>query len=307
MMLDVGYIGSKSNRSYIYLNGNQAQPTPDPTAPTAPRRPWPNIDATIGYLTAFGLANYNSLQSSLTQRLGHGLEFVVNYTYSKALGNGTDADLNSQNNSGFRNSLYPNQEHGPLDIDVRQRFVASYLYDLPFGPDQRFATGIRAIDHVLANWNWSGIVTLSTGNWFTVTDGNGNFANSDPMDGQQRPDYVPGVKATSKPCIPGTFFNTCAFQNPALGSLGNVQVNSLEGPGDKNVDFALLKKISLGGARRLELRAEAFDAFNHPNFQFAAPGPQNSISSTVMGTPSFGYLTGALDPRLLQFAAKLYY
>ena len=304
MMLDVGYIGSKSNRSYIYLNGNQAQPTDDPSAPTAPRRPFPNVDALIGYLTSFGLANYNSLQSSLTQRLSHNLEFVVNYTYSKALGNATSADLGSQNNDGFRNSKYPDAEHGPLDIDVRQRFVASYLYDLPFGPGQRFATGVRAIDQVLANWNWSGILTLSTGGWFTVTDGNGDFANSD---GQQRPDYVPGVKATSKPCIQGTFFNTCAFQNPALGSLGNVQINSLEGPGEKNVDFSLLKKISLGGARRLELRAEAFDVFNHPNFEFAAPGPQNSINSTIMGTPSFGYLTGAQDPRLLQFAAKFSY
>ncbi len=304
MMLDVGYIGSKSNRSYIYLNGNQAQPTVDPSAPTAPRRPFPNVDALIGYLTSFGLANYNSLQSSLTQRLSHNLEFVVNYTYSKALGNATSADLGSQNNDGFRNSKYPDAEHGPLDIDVRQRFVASYLYDLPFGPGQRFATGVRAIDQVLANWNWSGILTLSTGGWFTVTDGNGDFANSD---GQQRPDYVPGVKATSKPCIQGTFFNTCAFQNPALGSLGNVQINSLEGPGEKNVDFSLLKKISLGGARRLELRAEAFDVFNHPNFEFAAPGPQNSINSTIMGTPSFGYLTGAQDPRLLQFAAKFSY
>ena len=305
MMLDVGYIGSKSNRSYIYLNGNQAQPTPDPTAPTAPRRPFPYVDASIGYLTSFGLANYNSLQSSLTQRVSHGLEFVVNYTYSKALGNATNADLGSQNNDAFRNSKYPNEEHGPLDIDVRQRFVASYLYDLPFGPGQRFATGIRAVDQVLANWNWSGILTLSTGGWFTVTDGNGDFGNSDTQ--SQRPDYVPGVKATSQPCIPGTFFNTCAFQNPAPGSLGNVQMNSLEGPGEKNVDFSLLKKISLGGARNLELRAEAFDVFNHPNFEFAAPGPQNSINSTIMGTPTFGYLTGAQNPRLLQFAAKFSY
>lgn len=303
-MFEVSYVGSKSNRSYIYLNGNQAQPTADPSAPTAPRRPFPYVDASIGYLKSAGSSNYNGLQTSLTQRLSHGLEFIVNYTYSKSLGNASSADLGSQNNDGFRNSKYPNQEYGPLDFDVRNRFVASYLYDLPFGPGQRFATGLPVIDHLLSNWNWSGIVTLSSGTWFTVTDGNGNFANSD---GQQRPDFVPGVKATSKPCIQGTFFNTCAFQNPALGSLGNVSINSLEGPGEKNVDFALLKKISLGSSRRLELRAEAFDAFNHPNFQFAAPGPQNSINSTIMGTPSFGYLTGALDPRLLQFAAKFYF
>jgi hypothetical protein len=63
----------------------------------------------------------------------------------------------------------------------------------------------------------------------------------------------------------------------------------------------------LGESRHIEFRAEAFNAFNHPNFQFAAPGPQNSINSTVMGTPSFGSVTGVLPPRLLQLAAKIYY
>jgi hypothetical protein len=303
-MFETAYVGSRSDRSYIYLNGNQAQPTDDPTAPTAPRRPWTYVDASIGYLKSAGLSNYHGWQSSLTQRLDNGLEFIVNYTYSKALGNVSSADLGSQNNDGFRNSLYPNNEYGPLDFDVRQRFVASYLYDLPFGQGQRFATGVPLLDHVLGNWNWSGIVTLSTGTWFTVTDGNANFANSD---GQQRPDYVPGVKATSKPCIAGTFFNTCAFQNPQAGSFGDVSINSLEGPGEKNVDFALMKKIALGASRHLEIRAETFNTFNHPNFQFAAPGPQNSNNSTVMGTPTFGYLTGAQAPRLVQFAAKFYY
>jgi hypothetical protein len=303
-MLEVTYVGSKSNRSYIYLNLNQAQPTADPSAPTAPRRPFSYVDASIGYLKSAGSSNYNGLQTSLQERISHGLEFIVNYTYSKALGNASSADLGSQNNDGFRNSLYPNKEYGPLDFDVRNRFVASYVYDLPFGTGQRFATHVHFIDEAIGHWDWSGIVTLSNGTWFTVTDGNGNFANSD---GQQRPDVVPGVKANSKPCIPGTFFNTCAFQNPALGSSGNVGLNTLEGPGVKNVDFALLKTIPLGESRRIEFRAEAFNTFNHPNFQFAAPGPQNSINSTVMGTSTFGSLTGALAPRQLQVALKLFF
>ena len=303
-VLEIAYVGSKSNRSYIYLNRNQAQPTADPSAPTAPRRPFPYVDAAIGYLKSAGSSNYNGLQTSFQQRPTRGLEFIVNYTYSKALGNASSADLGSQNNDGFRNSLYPNQEYGPLDFDVRNRFVASYLYDLPFGAGHALAAHNAVIDNIIGGWNWSGILTLSNGTWFTVTDGNANFANSD---GQQRPDFVPGVKATSKPCIAGTFFNTCAFQNPALGSTGDVSMNSLEGPGEKNVDFALLKKIPFGESRHIELRAEAFNVFNHPNFQFAAPGPQNSINSTVMGTPSFGYLTGALPPRLLQLAVKIFY
>lgn len=303
-VVEVAYVGSKGDRSYIYLNGNQAQPTADPSAPTAPRRPFSYVDASIGYLRSSGSSNYNGLQTSFQQRLNRGLEFIVNYTYSKALGNASSADLGSQNNDGFRNSRYPNQEYGPLDFDVRNRFVASYLYDLPFGTGHRMATHNAIVDHIIGDWNWSGILTLSSGTWFTVTDGNADFANSD---GQQRPDFVPGVKANSKPCAPGTFFNTCAFQNPALGSFGNVSLNSLEGPSDKNIDFALEKKIPLGESRHIEFRAEAFNAFNHPNFQFAAPGPQNSINSTIMGTPSFGSLTGANAPRLLQLAVKIYY
>ncbi len=303
-MFETSYVGSKGDRLYIYLNGNQAQPTADPSAPTAPRRPFPYLDTATGYLKSAGSSNYNGLQTSLQQRLSHGLSMIVNYTYSKSLGNASSADLGAQNNDGFRNSLYPNKEYGPLDFDVRNRFVASYEYDLPFGMGQRFATGVAAIDHILGHWNTSGIVTLSSGTWYTVTDGNGNFANSD---GQQRPDAVPGVKATSKPCVPGTFFNTCAFTNPALGSFGDVSMNSLEGPGEKNVDFALMKTVSLSKSKHLELRVESFNAFNHPNFLFAAPGPQNSNNSTVFGTPTFGYVTGAQAPRLLQFAAKLYY
>ncbi len=303
-MFETSYVGSKGDRLYIYLNGNQAQPTADPSAPTAPRRPFPYLDTSTGYLKSAGSSNYNGLQASLQQRLSHGLSMIVNYTYSKSLGNASSADLGAQNNDGFRNSLYPNKEYGPLDFDVRNRFVASYEYDLPFGVGQRFATGVAAIDHILGHWNTSGIVTLSSGTWYTVTDGNGNFANSD---GQQRPDAVPGVKATSKPCVPGTFFNTCAFMNPALGSFGDVSLNTLEGPGEKNVDFALMKTIPLPKAKHIEFRVESFNAFNHPNFLFAAPGPQNSNNSTVFGTPTFGYVTGAQAPRLLQFAAKLYY
>ncbi|TCK75851.1 carboxypeptidase family protein [Acidipila rosea] len=301
---ETSYVGSKGNRLYIYLNGNQASPTADPSSPTAPRRPFPYIDAGTGYLKSAGFSNYNGLQTSLQHRLSRGLSLIVNYTYSKSLGNASSADLGAQNNDGFRWSRYPNREYGPLDFDVRNRFVASYQYDLPFGQGERLATGKPIVDHILAHWNWSGIVTLSSGTWYTVTDGNGNFANSD---GQQRPDMVPGQKANGKPCIPGTFFNTCAFTNPVLGSFGNVSMNSLEGPGEKNVDFALLKTIPIKDSIHLELRAEAFNAFNHPNFLFAAPGPQNSNNSTVFGTPTFGYVTGAQAPRLVQFAAKFYY
>jgi hypothetical protein len=304
-MLETSYVGSKSNKEYLFLNLNQAAPTADPSAAYGPRRPFPYVDASISYLKSGGFSNYNALQLSLQHRLTHGLSLIMNYTYSKALGNSSSANLGAQNNDAFRYTYNPNIEYGPLDFDVRNRYVTSFIYQLPFGQGQRFGGGSGpVVDHVIGHWTISGLLTLSSGTWYTVTDGNGNFANSD---GQQRPDAVPGQKATGKPCVPGTFFNTCAFQNPALGSFGDIGLNSLQGPDDKNFDFAVEKIIPLHEKLQLELRAEAFNAINHPNFLFAAPGPQNSNNATVFGTPSFGFVTAAQAPREIQFAAKLHY
>ena len=92
-----------------------------------------------------------------------------------------------------------------------------------------------------------------------------------------------------------------------MGSFGDVSLNSLQGPDNKNFDFALEKMIPLRESLQLELRAEVFNVLNHPNFLFAAAGPQNSNYATVFGTPSFGYVTAAQAPREIQFATKLHY
>jgi hypothetical protein len=262
------------------------------------------VNSSIGYLDAEGLSSYNGLQFKLERRLSAGISALVNYTYSHALGDSSNANLGAQNNDGFRygTHLY---EYGNLDFDVRNRFTAGYTWELPFGRDRHFASNINtAANLLIGGWELSGIVTLSNGTWYTVTDSDANFANSD---GQQRPDMVPGQKASGKPCIAGTYFNTCAFQDPALGSFGNVSLNSLQGPGNENWDTSLLKSFPLGESRRLEFRSEFYNILNHPNFLFAAPGPQNGNNSTVLGSSTFGYVTAARAPRQIQLALKLYY
>jgi hypothetical protein len=299
--LEIAYAGSKGNKEYIFYNLNQASPTADPTAPYAPRRSFPYVNAPIWETSSEGNSNYNALQTSMAHRLSHGLSALVNYTYSKSHGNASTT-MGSQNNDSFRWSKEPHIEYGPLDFDVRNQFVANFIYALPFGRGEHFGNSVSSmIDKVIGHWTATGIVSLSSGTWFAVTDADENFANSD---GQQRPNFIPGQKATSKPCVAGTFFNTCAFADPPLGSFGNVSLNSLEGPGDKNVDLALQKIVPIHDSVHLELRAETFTAFNHLNFLFAAPGPQNSNSSTVLGAPSFGYVTAAEAPREFQLAAK---
>lgn len=304
-LIEAAYVGSKGTKLYTFFNLNQASPTADPSAPFAPRRPFPFVDTGISYFDSAGNSEYDALQTRFQRRFSGGFSILVNYTWSHALGNASNANLGAQNNDAFRWIAHPEWEHGNLDFDVRQRFVANYIWDLPIGTGKALAgNASKALNQVIGGWQLSGITMISSGTYYTITDANGNFANSD---GQQRPDAVQGQSANGKPCVPGTFFNTCAFQDPAYGSFGNVGQNTVRGPGLQNWDLSILKQFPIKESMHLEFRAEFFNIANHANFLFAKPGPQNSNNATVFGTPSFGYLTAARSPRQIQFGLKFYY
>ena len=304
-LVEVAYVGSKGTKLYTYGNLNQAAPTADSSAAYAPRRPFPAIDASIGYLNTAGNSEYDALQTRFQHRFSGGVSLLANFTWSHALGNASNANLGAQNNDSFRWQEHPEWEHGNLDFDVRRRLVFNYIWDLPYGHGRHFGAGSPALlNTALGGWEFSGVTTVSDGTWYTVTDANGNFANSD---GQQRPDAVAGQNPNGTPCVPGTFFNTCAFTDPAYGSFGNVGQNTVRGPGLQDWDMSFQKNFPVGERRRFEFRAEMFNIFNHANFLFAQPGPQNSNNATVLGTPSFGYVTAARAPRQVQFALKFYY
>jgi len=300
-LFEITYAGSRGLKQYIYLNGNQATPSTDPNAPLAPRRPFPAVDGFIGAFRSAGHSNYNSLQLRAEKRFSHGLSFLASYTWAHALDIASNADLGAQNGGDFRFAQQPNAEYGNSDFDIRHRFVFSYLYELPIGRGKAWLGNVSGpLEYVVGGWQVGGISSFSTGNFFTILDGNASFANSD---GQQRPDLIGDPHAT--PCVAGTFFNTCAFADPALGSFGNVGRNTIQGPGYQIWDFSIFKNFRLGERARLEFRSEFFNVFNHPNLEFAKSGPQNSISTTTFGTPEFGFLTAARDPRQVQFALKL--
>jgi Carboxypeptidase regulatory-like domain/TonB dependent receptor len=299
-IFEVTYAGSRGLKQYIYLNGNQAAPNPDPNLPFAPRRPLPQIDGSVGWFRSAGWSNYNSLQSRVEKRFSHGLTFLASYTWAHALDIASNADLGAQNGGDFRYFKNPAAEYGNSDFDVRNRFVFSYLYELPIGHGKRaFGNASGVLDEIIGGWQVGGITSVSSGNWFTILDANG-VANSD---GQQRPDLIGDPRGT--PCVAHTFFNTCAFTDPAQGSFGDVHRNSVQGPGYQIWDFSLFKNFSVTERAKLEFRAEFFNVFNHPNLQFAKSGPQNSINTTTFGTPAFGFLTAARDPRQVQLALKL--
>ena len=333
------YAGSKGTKLYTFFNGNQAQPDPNPDA-TAPRRPvsatvigapspcslanpencTPVFDTGIDWFRSTGNSSYNSLQARFEKRFSKGLQFQASYTYAHSLDIASNANLGpTQNNSDFRDFRIPQQEYGNSDFDVRHRFVLNSIYELPFGHGKRFmGNASGAAEQIIGGWQIANIFSVSTGNWYTVLDFNGNFANSDGGAGgvSQRPDTVadptkagpvaanPGCAAPTKLRTQATWFNTCAFVDPAAGSFGNTGRNTIEGPGYTEWDFSVFKFFKPTERTNLEFRAEFFNLPNHTNFLFAASGPQNGNNSTALGTPQFGSLTAARAPRQIQFALK---
>jgi len=333
-VLEFSYAGSHGSKLYNFYNGNQAVPdatfcttfpnTPG-NCPTAPRRPAqmcdnsvfpPNcngvFDTGIDLLRTDGFSNYNSLQVRLEKTFSHGLQFEASYTYAHALDDASSAALGSLNNGDFRDQRFPSLEYGNSDFDVRHRFVISYIYQLPFGNGKRFggdATGLK--NQIIGNWQIAGITTASTGNWFTITDAATNVSSSDGGGGvgffEVRPNVVGNPNA--KPCMAGTVFNTCAFvDNTIPFTFGNAGRNIVRGPGFQNWDFSIFKLFPVREQVRFEFRAEFFNIWNHVNPLFE---PQGQISEEPQplefGTPQFGFVQGARDPRLIQFALKFYF
>ena len=302
-VLQITYAGSKGDRLFTFYNGNQADPSTNPAIPLAPRRPVPLIDAAINLFRSDGWSKYNSLQTRLERRFSNGFSLLVTYTYSHAEDNASNANLGSQNNDGFRWFKHPEWEAGNASFDVRHRFNASYLYELPFGKGKLLlGNASGALQQVLGGWQIAGITTVSSGNWFTPTDANNN-SNSDGFEGQ-----IPDVVADpnhSAHCQPGTFFNTCAFVNPPFGVLGNAGRNSILGPGFQIWDFSMFKTFQLTERSHLEFRSEFFNIPNHTNFLLSKSGPQQGNNSTILGSSQFGILTAARAPRQIQFSLKL--
>jgi hypothetical protein len=302
-LLDVTYGGSKGTKLFTFFNGNQAAPSADPTAAFAPRRPIPAINTGINLFNSTGNSHYNSLQVRAEKRFSRGLSFLVGYTWSHSIDNASSANLGAQNNDGFRWTAHPEWEYGNSNFDVRQRLVLSYIYELPLGRGKQYLGSVSGPANLLVGgWQVAGITTVSTGNWFTIGVSGAPGANSD---GQQRPDQI--GNPNGPPCVPGTFFNTCAFVDPPLGSFGNAGRNTLQGPGFQNWDFSILKNFRISERTRLEFRTEFFNFPNHANLLFAKTGPQTSNNATTLNTPEFGFLTAARPPRQIQFGLKFYY
>lgn len=293
-VLEVAYVGSKGTKLISARDINQGQPN----ALGLVLRPVPQFDD-INILESRASSNYHSLQARFQQRLSAGLSLLASYTWSKSIDDASNFFTSAGDPNFPQDSFNTRAERGRSNFDVRHRLTVSYSYDLPFGEGRSFLSNNGWLSTVLSGWQTYGIVTVQGGRPFTVAllseiDNSGTGRSSLGFGANDRPNIVGDPSSGTR--TPEQWFNTSAFAFPQRGTFGNAGRNILDGPGYQNVNASLVKNTALNERFNLQLRAELFNLFNHPNF---------NLPDNFLGSPTFGRITSAREPRHIQFGVKL--
>jgi hypothetical protein len=273
--------------------------------------------ASMGQQFTDGASNYNSFQVSLTKGTSHGLYFTIAYTYSHALDNASG--LESAGFNGRGTNYIPGFQYlsyGDSDYDARHRLSTSYNYEVPIFSSWRDNAVLR---EGLSGWHLSGVTALQTGFPVTIAD-----------EGAVQSLYCNAFEYYSCPDTPSTssfnvttfnprnsnhlWFDPTQFTQEPLGSFGNVKRNYFHGPGFNYTNFSLYKDFPLGSekARYIEIRLEAYNAFNHANFaepdgNYTDGAGYFGVVTAVQGSTTADYNGDPTPGRAVQLVGKFFF
>jgi len=273
----------------------------DPTITRAQLlKPFPQYTTVSLYRNNVGTTLYNGVTAKLEQRLSRGLSYLVSYTRSRLEDDASsvfDASIltGPVANYPVADSFDRSRERDLSTGDIPHVFVASAVWDVPWGSG-RARQGHGVLGALANDWTLAVVVTRQSGIPIAVTQQT-NF-NAFAGFGTQRPNLVGDPELPADERTPARWFNTGAFAVAPVFTLGSASRNPVRGPSYKNVDLAISRRIPMPmrSGTALELRAEAFNLLNTP--PFANPG-------ATLGTTTFGVISSAGDPRVVQLAAKL--
>ena len=299
MALEVAYVGNHQAHQLFQPDPNACANlgTADPNKQSCATelRPTPYIGGISG-TASFGYGNYHGMTTKLEKRLSSGLQFLTSYTFGHALAN-TGTTLSGATGFGIPDPRNYASGYSSAAWDIRHNFVTSFLWELPFGKGKTFGGNMHPVlNTALGNWQMNGIVTLTTGNPFTLRS-NG----CQGIWGACRPDLVAGKDPQAAPSggrSPDLWFDITAVAPPAPLTGGNLGLQSNTAPPYRNADVSLFKDFRFTERWRMQFRAEAFNVANTPQFSTPDNNRQNAnfgrVTSTRQGTE-----------RKMQFALRL--
>jgi len=313
IMLEVAYVGKRGERIEQTRGINQPRlASPENPINGQTTNTLANVSLRVpflGYATGglsqrenYGFSYYHALQTSITKRFSHGLEFQGAYTWGKGLTTAGGLGGFGTGGGGYTGSVYNiHQMYGPTDYDRQHRFVFNYVWQLP-----AWQKGSGFFGKVTSGWQLSGVTTIQSGLALTIVDARaGSIYNASGQRAQICPglghaDLVTSGSVTSRL---GGYFNKAAIcAPPTVGNgtgFGNLGRGVVRGPGQQNFDLALAKRTNLPWREgmNLEFRTEFFNIFNSPVFDNPGVNAANA---------DFGLISAAsVTPRLVQFALKL--
>jgi hypothetical protein len=270
----------------------------------------PKVNGTGGISAGDANNKYHAFNLRVEKRFSYGLNFLANYTISKNLETNGSGDSSYAQNGNTSLPLYSfdrRRDNGPAPLDIPQRFVTSYAYELPFGRGKHFLNVTGAAGKLVSGWQVNGITTVRAGFPTDI-----RFALVPPTFATFNvPDRVPGVSMYVENKGVDQYFNPAAFKAPGtipsntgvpVQRFGDSARHVARGPGSVNFDFSLFKNTTITERTTLQFRSEFFNLTNTPTFYLAAA---NSPTLTV-GQPSFGKLSSSTAVgRQIQFGMKL--
>jgi Carboxypeptidase regulatory-like domain/TonB dependent receptor len=324
VLFEIGYVGTKGTRLPRFIEANPAvfvpgyvDGQPISNSSNADQRrlysgctladpPSSCQFSSTGEIAGIANSSYNALEASLRKRFSQGMSFLLSYTWSKVIDDvssfnitGSEAKPVAGENDLAQDPFNLAAERGPSLFDARNRFVASYVWDLPFWnrPQNWYQS-------VLGGWQLDGIATLMSGTPFTVFDSNDVSAQGSAPEitgfSAQRPNLV--GNPNNGPRKVSAWLNASAYQRldtvANAGQFGTEGRNVNTSPGYADWDFAALKNFKVTESKQIQFRAELFNILNRTNFHL----PDCDISS-----PTFNYILEADPPRQVQFALKFMY
>jgi hypothetical protein len=298
MALTVGYIGNHQSHQ-LYQPDPNACPnvfTANPAITCNALRLLPDVGNVSGTST-FGIGNFNALSASLVKRLTVGLQFTAAYTYGHALSN-TGTTLSGSPGFGQLNPANISASYASAAWDIRHNFVMGANYELPFGRGKQYGANLnKVVQTVAGNWQLNGILTLHTGQPYTLNASGCQLVSDGAICMPQlltgSPDAAPSGGRTAS-----EWFNTANFGPPAALSQGNTGLQSNTAPPAKTLDFSVFKDFDFTERWKLEFRAESFNLLNTPQFYF----PDNNLQDAKFGQITS---TNAGSERHIQFSLRL--
>lgn len=278
MAFTAAYVGSSTMRIRSSYNIN-APGIGDPDTERA-RRPYFERLNGITYDNPWAHSNYNGMELTLTKRMSDGFSFTSAYTWSRAMGQTAELFV-SGDNGGPQDIRCFSCERGPTSNDVRQRWVNSYIWDLPFGNGQPLLNKGRVLNAIFGGWQMTGIMFMQTGQYYDLTLANATAVLGTNGVGAWRPNVIGNHELSN--ASPDLWLNPDAFTmpldangNPTFGNLGR---NALQEPNIFNWDAGLMKNFQLTERIRLQFRWEVFNILNHPSYGT----PNSNLSSPDVG------------------------